>query len=289
MKKARATGFTLVELLVVIAIIGILVALLLPAVQAARESARRMQCANNLRQISLACLMHVDTHNHFPRGVSDGPTKTCCDATDRTGWSWVYYITPFIEQSSTFDNPNDSLVNAAYFSTYFCPTRRKPGRYGGSGRTDYAGSVGSDFGKYGEDGVFVRQWKKLTMPAGTPPDQTRRLADITDGTSNTLLASEKQLHWSVWGTAGGDNEPWNNPGWDQDVLRAGGETPQPDRLHPDASKATFWSRRFGSSHPTGLNTTRVDGSTSFVPFTVDSTLWLRFSTINDGVAIPADF
>src|SRR5262245_19080923 len=111
MKKLRANGFTLVELLVVIAIIGVLVALLLPAVQSAREAARRIQCSNNLRQIGLACLSHVDNFNRFPWGGSDGPDQTCCNATERSGWTWAFYITPFIEQQSTYENTNDSLVN----------------------------------------------------------------------------------------------------------------------------------------------------------------------------------
>jgi len=289
MKKLRANGFTLVELLVVIAIIGVLVALLLPAVQSSREAARRMQCSNNLRQIGLACLNHVDTFNRFPWGGSDGPDQTCCNATERTGWTWAFYITPFIEQQSTFDNTNDSLVNATFFKSYFCPTRRKPGKYNGSGRTDYAGNAGSAFNLNGRDGVFVRQWSTLPLPKGTLPNQLRRLAEITDGTSQCLLVSEKQVHWTTWGTAGGDNETWNNPGWDQDVLRIGGQDPEPDSKHPNNTQPTFWSSRFGSSHPTGLNVTRVDGSTSFVNFNVDKTIWLHFATINDGNPLTSDF
>src|SRR5215831_6459756 len=129
MVSMRSKGFTLVELLVVIAIIGVLVALLLPAVQSAREAARRTQCQNNLRQIGIACQNHHDVFGFFPRGGSDGTTQTCCNSTERSGWTWAYFITPFIEQQSTYDNPNDNLVKVAFFKNYFCPTRRKPADY----------------------------------------------------------------------------------------------------------------------------------------------------------------
>jgi prepilin-type N-terminal cleavage/methylation domain-containing protein len=292
MRRIRSGGFTLVELLVVIAIIGVLVALLLPAVQSAREAARRMQCQNNLRQIGLACQNHHDINGRFPYGGSDGPAQTCCNATERSGWTWAFYITPFIEQKSTYDNTNDNLVKATYFSTYFCPSRRKPAKYNGAGRIDYAGNAGSAFNKNGQDGVFVRQWVNLPLAKLTPPNQPgRRMAEITDGTSQCLLVGEKQLHWTTFGTAGGDNEAWNNPGWDQDVLRIGSQsqTPQPDSLHPNSSQPTFWSSRFGSIHPSGLNVARVDGSIGFVMFNIDKVLWAHFATMNDGNALGGDF
>ena len=90
-------GFTLVELLVVIAIIGILIALLLPAVQAAREAARRMQCTNNLKQLALACHNHHDTNGELPSGTMCDPSR------GSFGFSWIAQVLPHIEMESLYD------------------------------------------------------------------------------------------------------------------------------------------------------------------------------------------
>ncbi len=293
--ERRPRGFTLVELLVVIAIIGVLVALLLPAVQAAREAARRMQCQNNLKQIGLAAHNHHDTLGYLPGAGSDGPTKDCCNADNRLGWSWAFYLTPYMEQSAVFDTTNNSVVAMTYINNYFCPTRRAPGVYGSSAKNDYAGNGGSEklANKLAttNDGTMVRQYAlpKAGLPADMRPDNRRRLGDIVDGLSNTLLVAEKQVHPTTWGSAGGDNEAWNNPGWDEDIVRFGDKLPEPDMKHPDKSQGSHWSTRFGSSHPSGVQGVRADGSVHFIPYTIDATHWLRFCTIADGQTLPGDF
>jgi prepilin-type N-terminal cleavage/methylation domain-containing protein len=290
----RKEAFTLVELLVVIAIIGVLVALLLPAVQSAREAARRMSCSNNLRQIAIGVHNHHDTLQHFPHGGSESPTIDCCasDNNNRLGFSWAYHLLPFVEQQNLYDLTDYTLLSVTPVKTFHCPTRRAPAKYGSTAKLDYAANVGNiptstgirDL--WGADGAFVRQWKKpQSLTAGTAIENYRRMADFSDGTANTILVGEKQLHQSVWGTAGGDNEPWNNPGWDEDVLRVGSEVPQPDKKHPDSSQATHWSRKFGSSHPAGVNAARVDGSVGFIAYNIDATTWLRLCVINDGQVI----
>ena len=136
----RPRGFTLVELLVVIAIIGILVALLLPAVQAAREAARRNQCKNNLKQIAMGCLLHVDTHQYFPSGGwgykwTGDPTRGYGDS--QPG-SWMYNILAFVEEGARRDLGKDTTpgtaayqqalreVNQTPVGLFYCPTRRAP-------------------------------------------------------------------------------------------------------------------------------------------------------------------
>ena len=124
-------GFTLVELLVVIAIIGVLVALLLPAVQAAREAARRSHCQNNLRQIGLAVHNHANTHGVFPTGGSGiypriehyiaggrplGP--------DKQGLGWAYQILPYLEEEAVHSLANQAQLQAAVIESYVCPSRR---------------------------------------------------------------------------------------------------------------------------------------------------------------------
>lgn len=140
MKRTNA-GFTLVELLVVIAIIGVLIALLLPAVQAARESARRMQCSNNLKQIGLALHNHHDVQKKFPPGYrsfatsnGSGPASAMIDPDTwdaAPGWGWASYLLPYLEESNASTRINDDLpiwspqhagIISTQFSVFLCPS-----------------------------------------------------------------------------------------------------------------------------------------------------------------------
>ncbi len=295
MRRMKRGGFTLIELLVVIAIIAILIGLLLPAVQKVREAAARATCQNNLKQIGLGLHAHHDGLREFPTAGSDGPNQNCCNATSRVGWTWMFQITPYIEQQNVYSLPSTSAGNTQVAQTaikiYYCPSRRQPTLYSNGGRCDYAGNGGRDMAGNGTEGVFVRQWRNpnSSLSATAPVEQRRTMTDITDGTSNTVMVAEKQVHHSVLGSAGGDNEVWNNSGWDQDHQRFGEAVPEPDDKHPTSASASFWSVRFGGSHPGVFNAVMADGSVRSMRYTTDATNWLRTCLINDGQVINADF
>jgi prepilin-type N-terminal cleavage/methylation domain-containing protein/prepilin-type processing-associated H-X9-DG protein len=206
-RRARALGFTLVELLVVIAIIGILVALLLPAIQAAREAARRSQCKNNLRQVCLAALNFESSRKELPIGRKKGfqPNGEAISQ-----WGHLALILPYAEEESVhglidFNEPTGtSPARLAKISFFVCPTDSEDrmdnstcsnsGVWLGAGRATYRGNGGADTGQttqvasatgldeYTEknNGVFVT-------------NRAVKLKQITDGLSHTAMYSEVRL------------------------------------------------------------------------------------------------
>ncbi len=332
--KPCARGFTLVELLVVIAIIGVLIALLLPAVQAARESARRSQCSNNLKQIALAMHNFQDTYQKLPNGARDGDHRipdsldACCNSRTRYGWSWLYHVLPFLEQKPVSDlatdgddppltnpssgqNSKENVVAQAMIPTYYCPSRRIPEPIG-SGRfyrSDYAGNAGER-----EVGPTIRNSRSNGGMRGVIIQTDRgktRTELIGDGSSNTIMVSEKALNPKSAGNDGGDNERWNNAGWDEDVIRFGAglrtingaPTPYGIPPIPDSSATQYingawttvkdpsgyswgqWHPFFGSSHPGGVNAAMADGSVRLISFTIQQEIMRRLSLSDDGESI----
>lgn len=215
--RPRSLGFTLVELLVVIAIIGVLVGLLLPAVQAARESARRMQCSNNLKQVGIALLNYESAHRVWPTQAS-GPMPGR-DFNARRG-SWFTAILPFIEQDGLYQSYNAAFhwhdpVNTAVVNTkvpaFQCPSA--PDRKGFewtvlidyanastttatlSPRTFFDGAV-TDYANVGgissQLNAVLPEAQRLGDPinCGILKATAVRLSEVTDGLSNTLLVVE---------------------------------------------------------------------------------------------------
>lgn len=280
-RRSSVKGFTLIELLVVIAIIAVLVALLLPAVQQAREAARRTQCKNNLKQIGLAFHNYHDNFRVLPDGGNDNtgdltkwPCSDCCNANNRGEWNWMYQIMPMIDQANLAALTSDSAIYSSPVVAYFCPTRRRPAKYGSSAKGDYAGNAGDGQSNY--NGAIIRRSCKNSID----------LSAFVDGTSNTLLVGEKQTNTNNFGSSGGDNEAYVNSGWDQDEIRWGaiGNNPQPDFLHP-VEPPTFWSGRFGSSHDGAFNAAMVDGSVRSISYNVDAETFRRACVRNDKLPI----
>ncbi|HRX80681.1 MAG TPA: DUF1559 domain-containing protein [Pirellulaceae bacterium] len=270
MKKRNA--FTLVELLVVIAIIGILVALLLPAVQAAREAARRMQCSNHTKQIGLGFQLYHDTFRQFPWAGRN--FVNCCNSTIRDYWNWPFYIYPYIEQQTLVDTSSDAVVYATPVSVYYCPSRRSPKLYNNVHRGDYAGNAGSSTTASVANGILVES-NRIKI----------RMSSVTDGTANTMLVGEKYLHLTHEGGAicCDDNEPFVNAGWETDIVRHGSLSPL-----RDMDTGTSAEQRFGSRHPAGFNVVMVDGSVQHITWEIDSTVFRNLAVRDDGnpVTIP---
>lgn len=188
--RRQRSGFTLVELLVVIAIIGILVALLLPAVQAAREAARRSQCVNNLKQLGLAMHNHHDTYKKFPRNYRQ------IGANAWEALSANYELLPYIEQMPLYEQGQANITNWGWIygtmlntqiETFLCPSappapRRgtHPNGWDGPG-TNYAWSTGSR---------TESVWAGTAVNGMIAYSVDRRMADVTDGLSNTIMGSE---------------------------------------------------------------------------------------------------
>jgi prepilin-type N-terminal cleavage/methylation domain-containing protein/prepilin-type processing-associated H-X9-DG protein len=292
-------AFTLVELLVVIAIIGVLVALLLPAVQTAREAARRMQCTNHLKQIGLAIHNYHDVQRVFPSGFIYRTPRLLArgDRPNRApGFSWHSLILPHLEQAGLYNSlnfglgmwqqPNRSLVSTP-LKVAVCPSAVNPSKHfkvgtashqwgfddPGLAATNYLGCAGSfvqsayyDQPEPRKNGIIIE-------------DGNFRFANVEDGTSNTFLAGE-----SVFFGSGGSTIPGNffwDPTWyghfrhdlggtadsPESVMRTGEFRMNPPKVAADNVKRNSFSSR----HPGGANFVMADGSTRFVGQTVQHT------------------
>lgn len=330
--RRQSRGFTLIELLVVVAIIGVLIALLLPAVQQARESARCSQCMNNLKQIGLAFHNFQDVYGHLPNGARDhnsadafGPNlslDSCCNSRSKGGFSWSYWITPYLEQSNVFDlaieegdptpgstatyNVAHDTIAKTLVNGYICPTRRFPKPYGSQMyRCDYAGNAGERALRDSSGtGISIRH--ELNGGKSGVVIQTDlgkiRTEHVTDGTTHTLLVAEKGLHPDAHGTEGGDNERWNNAGWDEDIVRYGafytgiGLTPVPDHRMPSPNTVPAWQDPkglgfgqwhpyFGGPHAGGVVACMVDGSVRQISYEVDNETFRRLSLSKDNLPV----
>ncbi len=282
--SVKRQAFTLVELLVVIAIIGILVALLLPAVQAAREAGRRAQCLNNMRQAGLAFHMHHDTLKFLP--AANSPTF---------GSSFTLVL-PFIEQDnirSVYDlnlsptvAPNNTVTNLP-IEILLCPTMVPPPGPKEAYSThyaSYAACVGSNdaWGNPPDNGAIVR----TNATGGGVTERATRLASITDGTSNTIMVGEMGFQLKDYdftsgtyaGSLRGGNTAW---AFGYASYSFGGvKTPMNTVLAPTTVNDRLAA--FRSDHRGGCNFLFADGSVTFLSQTVDFTTYQALGTRSGG-------
>jgi len=258
-RTVRQTGFTLVELLVVIAIIGILIALLLPAVQAAREAARRTQCNNNLKQMGLAMHTYNDTHGVFPPDAIFKASGPGCPGPwpPLPYWGWGTPLLPFLEQKPLYDflGPKTQTVQAATdtnglqaeLSVYLCPsdTLQRPAI-----NTNYAG-------KYGKSNYV------LSASMNECCGYTVRFADFLDGTSNTMVIGERD---TVHNTAA----IW--PVVVDTSANGSFYVTWPINTQNPPPRKTAGCIRFAlaSQHPGGVNVLLGDGSVHFLSETIET-------------------
>ncbi|MEM7314516.1 MAG: DUF1559 domain-containing protein [Planctomycetota bacterium] len=303
MKKYDRNAFTLVELLVVIAIIGILVALLLPAVQQAREAARRVSCVNNLKQIGLASIQHESAFRHLPSGGWGAAWVGLPDygSGKKQPGGWVYNILPFLEESQLHDQglsmsgqaklDANALRLQTPVSALTCPTRRSSRAWPIAGdsphirnppesaeveqvaRACYAINAGSFSGPipfYGPPSIEAAEtfdWIDTRPYNGISYCRSQvKFKNIVDGTSKTMLVAEKHLYRSSYenGQDGGDNESMY-AGYSLDLNRYGRRNLLP---LSDNQQAEGLPIRFGSAHSL-WHASFCDGSVRGLDFDID--------------------
>jgi len=314
-------GFTLVELLVVITIIGILIALLLPAVQAAREAARRMQCSNNLKQVALALLNYESAKGMLPMAYVDHSPEDLAAGKGWNGHSAFAQILPYLEMGNLADLYRYDLrvSNALNYpaTRTIIPTFQCPGDDAGKrsssniSRSNYVVCVGSNtLAKYttGIDtiGASSHNGMDLSTDGAFQIVTGRRLAEIKDGTSNTAMASEvisgkvdsgqpwdARGLWAWWAMGASSythRYPPNTYVGDA-MWAAYGDTECVDseEMPCDTSKGGAQDQHYAaarSRHPGGVNLVFVDGHVSFVPNGIDPDVWRYIASIDDGQLVP---
>ncbi len=295
-------GFTLVELLVVIAIIGVLVALLLPAVQQAREAARRIQCSNQLKQIGLALHNYHDTHQVFPplyiftnpydttNSEGGGTGQLTMDSARNTGWGWSAFLLPFVEQTALHDlggvgrgtfPAQSAPACQTVVPSFICPSSSADKQVNGTnpGRCFFAEKIGNNdiiaTSSYvaSHDNTSGKKKDQIGQEiGGFGINSKTNFAKIVDGTSNTIAVGERSYAKSATYAANRTVPTWigtcsantNNQDFMFDI---GGSCYYP--INYSGSGDNERGKTFGSQHPGGAQFVLFDGAVKFIPETID--------------------
>ena len=319
-------AFTLVELLVVIAIIGILVSLLLPAVQSAREAARRIQCSNQLKQLGLACHMHVDAHGFLPSGGWGWAWVGDPDQGVGRGQpgGWAYSLMPYIELQTTYSigaglsSEQKKVQNAKFFNAvipgFNCPSRRGTELYpcsatfynaqhnGLATKLDYAACAGdhaysgSERGPLTIEAAAEHQWRHsghlgvgIVHNGSIFQRSEIALADLIDGTSKTYLIGEKLMNPDrVRAGSDSNDDQINITGFDQDThcFVALGDTVV--WVPRRDTPGMMRAGTFGGPHVSGCLFVFGDGSVRPVSYSIDEFTHHRLGVRDDEEIIDPD-
>jgi prepilin-type N-terminal cleavage/methylation domain-containing protein/prepilin-type processing-associated H-X9-DG protein len=300
MFRQRPRGFTLLELLVVIAVISVLAALLLPAVQHAREAARRVQCRDNLKQIGLALLNYHDALGSFPMGyVSPAPTSPLATS---PGWGWASLILPQLEQSPLYASINFSLPiendenftgRTTRVNVFACPSDRDVGTYlairaDGTGvarvhTNSYAACFGAgmDIAESPDsgNGLFLR-------------NHVTKIAGILDGSSQTIAIGERGacLVMTPWSGTPANAISRFTPGatvGGYDATGHGGELVLAHADQNSPNDPRTGADDFYSPHSGGIHFLFADGSVRMVKSTVQLSVYRALCTRDGGEVIDA--
>ncbi len=312
----RQKGFTLVELLVVIAIIGILIALLLPAVQAAREAARRVNCTNNLKQIGLALHIYHDSAGHMPAGWIGINTVN-----SPTGWGWAAAILPNMEQASFAEDTlykalpighaDNEVARKAVFANFRCPSDKGKDTSDIHGLTvgtsNYVGVFGGYDPTSSTSGATYGSLSLALTNAVTSGAQAKgngafyhnsrvSFRDMRDGTSNTLVVGERatievpnsstsEVYYSTWvGYVDGGASSADV----QNVARCLGVALTSPNPEPDTNN-NYFRQEFSSPHAGVAQFLIGDGSVRTVNDEVEQSIYRAICTVNEGEQVSQFF
>lgn len=284
-------AFTLVELLVVIAVIGLLVALLLPAIQASREAARRSSCLNNLKQIGIATAMHHDALNYLP-AAWDLTAADSLGGQNRFQESAFLKLLPYLEEADQYvrynpkvniNHPDNAGVISATIPVYLCPSMVPYDISSGAAAGSYAPSTGSTRADFYMEAITGKCLHNGAIIAYLPrTGQRLGMRSIADGTSRTFAFGE----FDFFGGATADGPRWAG-GYIIGTFGATWSPFNPDALPTDPAEYAKAAMAFRSDHPGGAHFLLVDGSAQFFEETTAPEVLNALATRDGGEILDA--